>query len=738
MRHSILALTCALVAQVVFANELEDWDQLYYPGLEASGEVKVNPTGFRGTDPAIELTYLSGMPNFGVRKSVKSELKGCVEWTVSARLKCAPGGYARASMEFFDAKGKTLGRQDGPRRIYTDWERTVWKFTSPRSAARGEVHLVNCERTKVAFARIEISSAPGIDKGELPFKMAVLPVDWNKDWNGGKYRMKSFSDAPIPLSVLFAGDRKELKAPWFEIELPSGLELKSAYCPYAQDSGVETPSASTVLSNGTMRLRFDRLIFFRHMDRVNYVADRGGAVSLVLMPKSGDAPNCSFAVVCRIGDGEKLAEERRFELVFGPLPKGTDGTDVYPVFSWNNIDRCFPDDAVAALSLPAYERAGISSFRKQLTNDPSNLARNKALVKFVKSRGVKSIFSGRFGDLTRPGVSRLSKAQLKAWGLHKSTIFAGGKLKPEASPHICPQRLIDSAEYRQHLRDTVVRPSLTEADVVDGDLVTIDIEPWQANEYCFCADCLKAFAAFAKLDEVPDAATAQGMRDAWAMFRVGQNSRLIELISACIHEFNPALKVFDYDYILKYGDEEQRMRFLRGCAKDPEMNERSIDGHFCSYYHTIGKASFEAMRNNRRHLKKAYFPLGGMCGYGSYLRPGEVLNPAQIRQFALAAFVNGCDGYGFYSGNYYDGEILEAMIDAQVLLAPYKNLPWGKVDGKVVPESASNQFACASTVRPDGTEVLALFNYDTEDTITVKVAGETLCLKPNEVRFIVL
>ena len=176
MRRSILALTCALVAQVVFANELADWDQLYYPGLEASGEVKVNPTGFRGTDPAIELAYLSGMPNFGVRKTVKSELKGCVEWKVSARLKCEPGGSARASMEFFDAKGKTLGRQDGPRRIYTNWERTVWTFTSPRAAVRGEVHLVNCERTKVSFARVEISSAPGIDKGELPFKMAVLPV----------------------------------------------------------------------------------------------------------------------------------------------------------------------------------------------------------------------------------------------------------------------------------------------------------------------------------------------------------------------------------------------------------------------------------------------------------------------------------------------------------------------------------------------------------------------------------
>jgi hypothetical protein len=53
----------------------------------------------------------------------------------------------------------------------------------------------------------------------------------------------------------------------------------------------------------------------------------------------------------------------------------------------------------------------------------------------------------------------------------------------------------------------------------------------------------------------------------------------------------------------------------------------------------------------------------------------------------------------------------------------WEGLSWGKVDGKVVPTCTNALFAYASTVRPDGTEVLALFNYDSKDTIRVAVAG---------------
>ena len=161
----------------------------------------------------------------------------------------------------------------------------------------------------------------------------------------------------------------------------------------------------------------------------------------------------------------------------------------------------------------------------------------------------------------------------------------------------------------------------------------------------------------------------------------------------------------------------------RSVGKDTLANEQWLDGHLCSYYHKIDKDAFDAIRNDTRHLKKLYVPMGANDGAGGYLQPHEVLSPKQVRQFALAAFVHGCPGIGFYSGNAYEGEWLLALMEAQDEIVKWEGLSWGKVDGKVVPTCANELFAYASTVRPDGTEVVALFNYDPKDAIRVTVAG---------------
>ena len=69
-------------------------------------------------------------------------------------------------------------------------------------------------------------------------------------------------------------------------------------------------------------------------------------------------------------------------------------------------------------------------------------------------------------------------------------------------------------------------------------------------------------------------------------------------------------------------------------------------------------------------------------------------------------------------------------------IVKWEGLPWGKTEAKTVPTSASAKFACASTVKPDGKEVFALFNYDPEETIRVDLAGTACELKPYETRFV--
>jgi hypothetical protein len=80
--------------------------------------------------------------------------------------------------------------------------------------------------------------------------------------------------------------------------------------------------------------------------------------------------------------------------------------------------------------------------------------------------------------------------------------------------------------------------------------------------------------------------------------------------------------------------------------------------------------------------------------------------------------------------------MLIAMMEAQDMAARYEELPWGRTDGKTVVEGPADQLAYASTICKDGSEVVAVFNYDGEEPIEVKVAGKAHAVEPYGVKFI--
>lgn len=721
------------------AESLDGWTPKFYEGLEAAGEVVVRTNGFRGTESAIELKWTAGMPKFGAAKRFPCTLKGVQDWMVSAQVRCTLKGGAAVAIEFFDERDKSLGVLTGPTRTFTEWTPLTWKFTSPRTAKRASVHLLSMEKAPVFFSRVAVTSVPGIDKNEIPFAMVVLPAQWNRDWNGGRTRMTSFSDAPIPMTVLLRGNLKELRKPAFEIDLPDDLELKDAYCAHTKCYGHETPvSEMRTEKDGSplTRIRFEGLRYFAFMDAVRYDGDSAGGISLVVGPKpGGEKMEKTATVVCRVLDGERLADERDVELVFRPLPTGLKTAKSFVAMGWRVADRLISDDHALETALSAYEAAGLRMFRLETigSEEPKPLPRAAEVRRILEGRSASYLFVGRVANTWRRGHAHLSSRDLARMGGNMSKMGgkAGGRGK-----FICPEFFTTNAEFHHHLEEKAILPRLKASGLKDGDWVTLDMEPWQAYNYCFCDRCLRAFGEFAKLDHAPTMEEAQKMQSQWTEFRVRHSAKSIEIISGIIHRYNPTLKVVDYDYILEYGNPRHRSLFLRNCAKDTLMNETWLDGHLCCYYRRVGRSAFEAIKNNMRTLKKTYVPMGALSGYASWIRPGEVLNPRQVRQFAFAAFVNGCPGYAFYPGNYFDGEMLLGMMDVQNVVAQYEDLPWGKVQGKAVVGSQSGQFAFTSTMRSDGTEVVALFNYDVEDRIRVDVAGTEYELGPLDVKFV--
>ena len=739
IRH--LMFSAAALAAMVAVAEPElpgGWSPKFYHGLEAVGSVETLPSGFKDKDVSVRLKWESGAMKFGIAKDVSTELTGFVDWTVSAWVKSEGDyGYAGAALESFDAKGRSLGIVNSPRpMVAKEWRKMEWTFSAPKTAKRYSVHLLSLNKEPVQFAKMAVTSRQGRDKGDIPFEVKALPAEWNKDWNGGTVRMLNFSDAPIPVSFYLKGQMKEMKAPRLEVDLPECLEIRDACCPANFEKLV--PTSSFVETNGERLVRhsFGKAEFFKHVAPDRFMVDHGLAAKLVIAPKAGcEADGKTVVVRYRTMDGEKRGEEKSMAMAFRGLPKGLKRSKDFFVFSWNNVDRHFMDDSVANAAAQAYEAAGLRSFRRTLVGGAAVFERKDELAALYERRPVKYVFSGRFGDLWRPGWCGLTKETSRKLGVRKA-VPSRNAHKGAGKGEMCPEFFTTTPAFHEHLRG-FIRSTLEKSGVKDGDWVTFDMEPWGSSMWCHCDECHKAFAAFAGLDHVPSSEEiAAKFADKWALFRCSHNEKSVEIVSRFIREYNPTLKCVDYDYILPYGDEAGMMAKRRACGKDTLENDKWLDGHLCSYYHTIDKAAFLAMRNNVRALKKFYVPMAALCGYGSYLRPGEVLNPRQIRQFALAAFVNGCPGYAFYSGVCYDGEVLLKMMEAQDEVARYEGLPWGKVDGKIEPTCTNRQFAFASTVRPDGTEVVALFNYEADETVRVALAGQEFEVEPFGVRFV--
>ena len=716
------------------------WAPQFYPGLEAVGSVEWVKGGFKGTADAVRLKWESGAMKFGVKKEVTTSLSGFVDWTITAHVKSEGNyGYAGAAMEFFDGAGRSIGTVNSQRPMVAHkWRKGEWTFSAPKAAKRYVVHLLSLNKEPVLFANMSVTSRQGVDKGDIPLEVVALPAEWNRDWNGGTVRMLNFTDAPLPVLFYIRGLRRELKKPRLEVDLPDCLEMREACCPAGAFFEKFEPEMSSITAKDgcVVRHSFGSETFFKNLTP-KFKVDEGFAVKLVVAPKQGcEAEGRTFTIRYRTMDGEKRGEEKSMEMAFRRLPDNLKRSKDFFVFSWNNVDRHFVDDAVAVAAARAYEAAGLRSFRRTL-HQGANFSRKKELEALYSGRPVKYIFSGRFGDLWRLGPCGLGKQSARELGV-RMVVSSDPCYASHTKGKMCPEYFIGNPAFLKYLCDHI-RKVLSESGVRNGDWVTFDMEPWHSGTWCHCDECHKAFAAFAGVDHVPSTEEiAENFADKWALFRCGHNEKSVEIVSRFIKEYNPTLKCVDYDYIMPYGDEAGMMARRRACGKDTFENEKWLDGHLCSYYHTIDKAAFLAMRNNVRFLRKFYVPMAALSGYGGYLRPGEVLCPRQIRQFALAAFVNGCPGYAFYSGVCYDGEVLLKMMEAQDEIARYEGLAWGRADGKSEPKCANEEFVFASTVRPDGTEVVALFNYDADATVKVSLAGVEHEVAPFDVKFVEL
>ena len=368
-----MVVTLALAAQVLFGADGElpvgTWQPKFYPGLEAAGNVQTVAKGFKGKFDTIRLAWESGAKTFGVKREVTTDLKGVVDWTVEALVKSeGEAGEVGAAMEFFDAKGQSLGIVRSKRPAYSpEWRRTIWNFTGPKAACRQEIHLLSLDVDPVQLCQMSVKSRQGVDKGELEFDVMALPSEWNRDWNGGDNRMLNFSDAPIPVVFLLKGPGAQREGLQLVVDIPAELEIKDACCPYRKAFEPLKPSATPFVTNGTAFVRyvFEKAKVFEALHVSGYNADESVGIMLTVGPKAGgEKAEKSYRIAYRMVQKGRFGTEKAMTMAFRPLPTGLKLSKNFRVFSWNSSDRHFATDAAALAAFRAYEAAGLATFRK--------------------------------------------------------------------------------------------------------------------------------------------------------------------------------------------------------------------------------------------------------------------------------------------------------------------------------------------------------------------------------------
>ena len=713
-----LAVMCALSATADVSSGLVDgWCEKFYDGLEAQGEVRSNPSGYCGKEPALEFRHVSGAKIFGAEKRVETKLTGAVAWTVSAAVKGSGSAEAGMAMEFFDKNGRSLGIQQGAGvKVGGEWTPHVWTFRSSAAAKTAFLHVLSLDAGPVSFARIAVSSAPGKESDALPLAAIPLPFSWNKDWNGGKYLFTSFADAPQPMAFHFKGDRGKLKGPYIELDLPDDMEIRDAFTEHDEFWGPEKPVSETVHTRGGApyrRLRYADVRVFKILNPAGYGWER--KLTLVPAPKQkADWTDKTYRCYWRLGDETRTNTEAALDIRFVALPQGLRMPKSFEGLSWQSDDRLYSDDATFLAAAKAWEMSGMTSFVRRRTS----FKRNVELIELLKARPVKWRFIFTFPDLWGTRFLAPSTPEYKALNAPLA-VWTDGR----ESRKLCPDYFNNDPDFAAYFRDRIVHARLKGAAPEDGDLIGFDFEPWGSSQFCVCDRCRAAYAKHRGLVSVPTVEEATKDVYAWAEFRCDQTEASVAKICNAVREYNPKLLLADYDYIQFYGAKDEKV-FYTGCAKNTRQDERWFDRHICSYYHMVDRKSFLAISNNTSVLKKPYLPLGAVGGYGGYLRAGEVRTPNQIRLLALAAAVHGCPGIGFYEGLHYDGEHLLALMKARDAIAAVEDLPWGRRPGTLNVVSANPELAVARCAA-DGREAVALFNYDPKSPAHVRISSAT-------------
>jgi hypothetical protein len=430
-------------------------------------------------------------------------------------------------------------------------------------------------------------------------------------------------------------------------------------------------------------------------------------MGIAIMPTSKKQVGKEFTAFWYLENKNTKSSVNTFSIKILPaLPEKKMPKDFYIGF-WNGYENDFPTRDVFMKAIKKWEKSNfigtvrLSAIKK---NDEVMLQRNWK----VATSSLQADQSYNFSKLP-PALKKQVKNRFY------SVDFNG---KPYTR-RMCPTFFLTDPGYTQHAQRNMTK-SL--ARTKENELVFLDTEPWRPHTFCYCQYCLVEFAKFAKLSTVPtrkEAASGK-LYTQWRNFRVDQCAKTIAKLVGMIRKTHPKVKIYDYDYPINYDSQKEIDIFLSRCSKDPRINEKKVDGHLSSYYHTLDKNMFDMAEINIRHLKKDYLLILAIDPPG-YLAKSSVLSPNRFQVMLEGAAALGCKGIWIYSMSVVDGTMAQAAHNAMVKIAQFEEFYKQPNQPKLLKVSSSSKDMAYTIHQLNGKTLCTVLNYNYQKSIDVTI-----------------
>ncbi len=505
--------------------------------------------------------------------------------------------------------------------------------------------------------------------GEALISGDLFPVDLQE----GVYHINE--NFPAVFIFKFKGIPQQLKNPRIVLDLPEGYSCLGAYpnFPNFPSSGTWKPERMTTETFKRSEIPYTRYIIYLNnylVLQLNPNAVSGSIERVYIKTSSKAAGEGKKEAFWTLATDDWEGPEKKFELILLPeLVLATPRLNKFGVMIATLKSLTVPDDDI---------RGAYLSYWKSISDKPYTILSNWP---YLNADQVKfAIDNFQIVRMLASNHGGTPMLNAKDWYAKNGVnpplmILKSGKIANEGvfTMQLCPGFLAKDASYwndfvAPEIKRTAAMFKTPNPENTYKSGIMYDIEP-ATKDFCYCDNCRKDFAIFAKLDKIPSAVEIEKQySQEWFNFRVRQSADIISQFCKCVKKNFTVPAIVCSDPLHVSG-------LQQWCGVDVSLSDMDADLFMNMPYYS-GLEFFKDIALNVKTLRTRNFPL---------INPAEEdkmfftrYTPEKIKQNIIACAALGCVGFGFWPSDVLDARYLMQIKSAFSTVALAENYYFAK------------------------------------------------------------